>query len=132
MNHKKQILGKNCYCGSLITFESCCQKFINFSQNPKSAEDLMRSRYSAYVTQAIDYLIATTAFFQRQSLSKREVLIWSQSNQWNKLEIIESTTNTVEFKAYYTNSKKLSFIHHEKSTFIIENGKWCYVDGKFY
>lgn len=105
-------MDKYCYCGSLTTFESCCQKFINFSQNSKSPEDLMRSRYSAYATQAIDYLIATTALFQRQSLSKREILIWSQSNQWNKLEIIASTTNTVEFKAYYTDSKNLSHIHH--------------------
>lgn len=121
-----------CYCGSLTTFESCCQKFIDFSQNAKSPEDLMRLRYSAYATQAIDYLIATTALFQRQSLSKREILIWSQSNQWNKLEIIESTTNTVEFKAYYTDSKNLSHIHHEKSIFSIEDGKWCYVDGEFY
>ena len=125
-------MDKYCYCGSLTTFESCCQKFINFSQNAKSPEDLMRSRYSAYATQAIDYLISTTALFQRQSLSKREILIWSQSNQWNKLEIITSTTNTVEFKAYYTDSKNLSYIHHEKSTFGIEDGKWCYVDGEFY
>ncbi len=132
MNHKKQILGKNCYCGSLITFESCCQKFIDFSQNAKSAEDLMRSRYSAYATQAIDYLIATTAIFQPQSLSKKDILIWSQSNQWNKLEIIESTANTVKFKAYYTDSNNLSYILHEKSTFIIEDGKWCYVDGEYY
>ena len=97
-------MDKNCYCGSLITFELCCQKLINFSQNAKSPEDLMRSRYSAYATQAIDYLVATTANFQRQSLSKREILIWSQSNQWNKLEIIASTLNTVEFKVYYTDS----------------------------
>ena len=124
-------MGKNCYCSSLITFELCCQKFIDFSQNAKSAEDLMRSRYSAYATQAIDYLVATTALIQRQSLSKRDILIWSQSNQWTKLEIIESTTTTVEFKAYYTDSNNRSYIHHEKSTFIIEDQKWCYVDGEF-
>ena len=123
---------KYCYCGSLTTFESCCQKFIDFSHNAKSPEDLMRSRYSAYVTQAIDYLIATTAFLQRQFLSKYEILDWSQSNQWNKLEIIDSTTTNVEFKAYYTDSKNVSYVHHEKSTFIIEDGKWCYVDGEFY
>jgi SEC-C motif-containing protein len=125
-------MGKNCYCGSLITFELCCQKFIDFSQNAKSAEDLMRSRYSAYATQAIDYLMATTALFQRQSLSKRDILIWSQSNQWDKLEIIDSTSTTVEFKAYYTDSKNVSYIHYEKSIFIIEDEKWCYVDGEFY
>jgi SEC-C motif-containing protein len=125
-------MDKNCYCGSLITFESCCEKLINFSQNAKSPEDLMRSRYSAYATQAVGYLIATTAVLQRKLLIKSDILEWSQSNKWNKLEIIEATENTVEFKAYYTDSNNLSYIHHEKSTFIIEDGKWYYVDGEFY
>jgi SEC-C motif-containing protein len=122
----------NCYCGSNITFQECCHKYINFIQNPPTAEALMRSRYSAYVTQGVDYLVATTAILQRQFLSKKDIFEWSQTNKWNKLEIIEATENSVEFKAYYTGSNNLSYVHHEKSTFIIEDGKWCYVDGEFY
>ncbi|MEY3499962.1 MAG: hypothetical protein RL308_1631 [Bacteroidota bacterium] len=122
----------NCYCGSNITFQECCHKYINSKQNPLSAEALMRSRYSAYATQAVDYLVATTAFLQRQFLSKKDVLEWSQTNKWKKLEIIEATSNMVEFKAFYIDSNDESHIHHEKSTFIIEDGKWCYVDGEFY
>jgi SEC-C motif-containing protein len=125
-------MSKNCYCGSSSSYKECCEKFINSSQNAPTAEVLMRSRYSAYATQAVDYLIATTAVLQRKLLIKSDILEWSQSNKWNKLEIIEATENTVEFKAYYTDSNNLSYIHHEKSTFIIEDGKWCYVDGEFY
>ena len=125
-------MSKNCYCGSSSSYKECCEKFINSSQNAPTAEVLMRSRYSAYATQAVDYLIATTAVLQRKLLIKSDILEWSQSNKWNKLEIIEATENTVEFKAYYTDSNNLSYIHHEKSTFIIKDGKWCYVDGEFY
>ena len=122
----------NCYCGSNISFQECCHKYIISLKNPPSAEALMRSRYSAYATQAVGYLIATTAVFQRKLLIKSDILEWSQSNKWNKLEIIGATENTVEFKAYYTDSNNLSYIHHEKSTFIIEDEKWCYVGGEFY
>jgi SEC-C motif-containing protein len=125
-------MSKVCYCGSSNSYKECCEKFINSSQNASTAEALMRSRYSAYATQAVDYLIATTAVLQRKLLIKSDILEWSQSNKWNKLEIIEATENTVEFKAYYTDSNNLSYIHHEKSTFIIKDGKWCYVDGEFY
>ena len=125
-------MSKVCYCGSSNSYKECCEKFINSSQNASTAEALMRSRYSAYATQAVDYLIAKTAVLQRKLLIKSDILEWSQSNKWNKLEIIEATENTVEFKAYYTDSNNLSYIHHEKSTFIIEDGKWYYVDGEFY
>ena len=125
-------MSKVCYCGSSNSYKECCEKFINSSQNAPTAEALMRSRYSAYATQAVDYLIATTAFLHRKLLIKSDILEWSQSNKWNKLEIIAATENTVEFKAYYTDSNNLSYIHQEKSTFIIEDGKWYYVDGEFY
>jgi SEC-C motif-containing protein len=108
-------MSKVCYCGSSNSYKECCEKFINSSQNAPTAEALMRSRYSAYATQAVSYLIATTAVFQRKLLIKSDILEWSQSNKWNKLEIIEATENTVEFKAYYTDSNNLSYIHHEKS-----------------
>jgi SEC-C motif-containing protein len=125
-------MSKNCYCGSSNSYKECCEKYINSSQNAPTTEALMRSRYSAYATQAVDYLIATTAVLQRKLLIKSDILEWSQSNKWNKLEIVVSTSNTVEFKVFYIDSRDESHIHHEKSTFIIENGKWCYVDGEFY
>ena len=122
----------NCYCGSNISFQECCHKYIISLKNPPSSEALMRSRYAAFATQAVDYLVATTAILQRKLLIKSDILEWSQTNNWNKLEIIASTLNTVEFKAYYTDSNNYPFIHHEKSTFIIETGKWCYVEDEFY
>ena len=115
---------ENCYCGSSTSFKECCGKFINLSQNPTSPEALMRSRYSAYATQAVDYLISTTNFLQRQFLSKNEILDWSKNNQWRKLEIIKATSNAVEFKAYYAASNNISHVHHVLSAFIFRDKKW--------
>lgn len=55
-----------------------------FAQN---AEQLMRSRYSAFALQQIDYILETTALGQQAALD-RIAIDWSQSNRWLKLEVI--------------------------------------------
>ena len=55
----------------------------------------------------------------------------SLSKKWQKLEIISSTENTVEFKAYFIDENNVNQVHYEFSTFKQENGSWFYVDGKF-
>ncbi|MFY0482974.1 YchJ family protein [Flavobacterium sp. PLA-1-15] len=122
----------NCYCGSEKTFDNCCEPYINGIQNPPTAETLMRSRYSAYCTQAGDYLVATTHISTRKFHSKKDILEWSKSNQWLKLEVLNATENTVEFKAYFLDNRLKATVHHEKSTFVKEDGRWFYVDGVFY
>lgn len=123
---------KKCYCGSLKNFNECCEPIIKGIQKSSTAEALMRSRYSAYATHEVDYLLATTYVSERKYHSKSEILNWATSNQWLQLEIINATENTVEFKAYFLDSNSQKQIHHELSTFKLENGSWFYVDGKFF
>jgi SEC-C motif-containing protein len=33
--------------------------------------------------------------------SKEDILAWARSNDWQKLEVLNSIDNTVEFKAYF-------------------------------
>lgn len=122
----------NCYCGTTLSFENCCQPLIKGIQKAITAEQLMRSRYSAYCTQAAAYLIETTYFTTRKFHKKSEILEWSKSNSWLKLEIITSNERTVEFKAYYVDENAKAQVHHEKSSFVLENGNWFYVDGIFF
>lgn len=122
----------NCPCGSGLLFAQCCEPFIKGNNTPPTAEKLMRSRYSAYVVQAADYLIATTHSSTRRNHSKSAILEWSKSNQWLKLEVVEATENTVEFKAYFLDSHLKAQMHHEKSFFRKENERWFYVDGEFF
>lgn len=122
----------NCYCCSGILFENCCKPFLLGAQKPTTAEILMRSRYSAYSTRNADYLIATTHISTRKYHNKKDILDWATENNWLKLEIIESTENTVEFKAYFIDNSLHSHCHHEKSNFKKQGENWYYVDGKFF
>jgi SEC-C motif-containing protein len=121
----------SCHCGSGKSFESCCSPYINGIEKAPTALALMKSRYSAYATHQADYLLATTHISERKYYSREDILHWATANKWRKLEIISSTENTVEFKAYFLDANNVNQIHYEFSTFKQENGKWFYLDGKF-
>ncbi|MGQ2982366.1 YchJ family protein [Flavobacterium sp.] len=123
--------GHSCHCGSGILFEECCQPYISGLKNAPTAEALMRSRYSAYAVHNAGYLWETTAPAMRKYHSKSAILQWARSNHWVKLEILEATETTVEFRAYYLDPKLKALTHHEKSVFINEGGKWYYLDGEY-
>jgi len=129
---KLEMSEKLCFCGSQQTFSNCCELYIKGVQIAPSAVALMRSRYSAYVLQEADYLMSTTHISTRKNHSKSDILEWSKSNNWLRLEIINASEANVEFKAYFLDDAFHANVHHEKSTFKLENGNWFYVDGKFY
>lgn len=121
-----------CYCCSGKLFKDCCAPFLIGKLKPDSAEKLMRSRYSAFASSQADYLIETTHFSTRKFHQIDAILDWAKSNNWQKLEVLNSTETTVEFKAYFTDVFGQNQIHHELSTFIKEKGLWFYVDGEFF
>ncbi len=129
----------NCYCCSGKEFEACCQPFIVGKAKPKTAEDLMRSRFSAYAVGAVEYLLRSTHSSTRKFHDAESIENWARSNRWEKLEIISKSngeakdkTGTVEFKAYFTDAENKPQIHHEYSNFRKELGKWFFVDGKVF
>jgi SEC-C motif-containing protein len=121
----------SCYCGSQKSFESCCAPYIKGIEKAPTTVALMKSRYSAYATHQADYLLGTTHSSERKYYSREDILHWATANKWQKLEIISSTENTVEFKAYFIDENNVNQVHYEFSTFKNENGSWFYVDGKF-
>ncbi|PWA04402.1 hypothetical protein DB895_11480 [Flavobacterium psychrotolerans] len=120
-----------CHCGSGTLFQNCCQPYIQQIKKAPTALALMRSRYSAYATHEVFYLLETTHNSKRKYYSKVDIYNWATANQWTKLEIVNFNEDTVEFKAHFTNEKFQEQIHHELSTFTLENGSWYYVDGQF-
>jgi SEC-C motif domain protein len=129
-------MNKPCFCGSDDTFEQCCKPIIDCTQPAPTAQALMRSRYSAYVIVASQYLIDSTHISQRANYSKADIEAWAKESHWQKLEIIDckkglpdDSVGEIEFKAYYHDSKNIFQIHHEKSVFKKENGEWFYVNG---
>lgn len=120
----------NCHCGNPQSYEACCGLFHLGERQAPTAETLMRSRYSAYCTRQIEYLWQTTHPKQQKYYSKKELLAWAQSNHWVRLEILNATVTTVEFKAYYLDVRLQAQVHHEFSTFVQEAGVWYYVEGR--
>lgn len=118
-----------CPCCSSSIFSLCCEPFIVGDLIPETAEQLMRSRYTACTKGDIDYLVDTTHSSTRSRFSRNEIEHWSLSNQWIQLEILFVSENTVEFKAHYREEGSFPSIHHEKSRFIREAEKWYYIDG---
>jgi SEC-C motif-containing protein len=101
----------------------------------------MRSRYSAYVKHAIDYVERTHDRKSREQFDRAAAKAWSENTDWKGLEIratergLESDDEgTVEFIARYRTAvegiEPQDVAHHEVSHFRRESGAWVYVDGK--
>lgn len=120
-----------CPCCSGKNYSDCCQLAHLEHSKVSSAETLMRSRYSAFALRNAEYLMITTHSSQQKYHSKEDYLTWATQNEWLKLEIVKAHDNIVEFKAWYHNQEKILSLHHERSSFVMENGAWYYVDGIF-
>jgi len=49
----------HCPCGTNKTYANCCERYLDGTDIPATAEALMRSRYTAYTLLCEDYLLAT-------------------------------------------------------------------------
>jgi SEC-C motif-containing protein len=123
-----------CPCGSQQSLNSCCLPFIKGTLKPVTAEQLMRSRYSAHTLLAIDYLWATWSPEQRMRSSKADILTWAESCDWLGLQIlatqqggVSDDTGIVEFIALFRQQGQVHQ-HHEVSQFKKVLGQWLYVD----
>lgn len=124
-----------CPCGSGKTFSACCKPYLEGSAQPATAEDLMRSRYTAYVKKNIDYIQSTHSPQTRDSLDMEATREWAEESQWKGLAILntqeggsQDSTGTVEFKAEYVQENR-PYTHHEVSRFEKIDGTWFFVDG---
>lgn len=135
-----------CYCGSNKDFSDCCQQYLVNKTKPKCAEQLMRSRFSAYATNNAQYIYDTYANNSKASQSVDDIKEWSKACVWLALQVHSFEENSlnneanieqfVEFSAFYVNENKLCVLR-EKSRFIQEvqcnDNKdtlhWRYIDG---
>jgi len=123
---------EQCPCCSEKTYATCCKPLLQGKAKAKTAEQLMRSRYTAFSKKANDYLLASWAVKTRpQALDTDETPI-----NWIGLEILETEKGseqddigTVQFVASFIVSSRLCKLK-EKSHFIKEDDSWFYVDGE--
>jgi SEC-C motif-containing protein len=126
-----------CPCGSELDYEKSSRPLITGKKNALTAEDLMRSRYTAYVVGEIDYLGKTLDDKGREDFDAESTREWSANTNWKELEIIATDgggkgdeNGTVEFVARYEMEKQL-LEHHELATFQKnQDGVWEFIDGQ--
>lgn len=119
-----------CPCGSTAGYGACCGRYHEGSLRGQAptAETLMRSRYCAYVLGLSNYLRESWHASTRPPKIEQEPGI-----RWLGLEVRRHAMQdaehaTVEFVArskLHGRAQRL----HEVSRFVLEDGRWFYVDG---
>src|SRR5689334_16020260 len=94
-----------CPCGSKEAYERCCGIYINGGTAAATPEALMRSRYTAYSRQDINYIEKTMKETAAEGFDKASVSEWAQQAKWLGLTIVAAKTENdlglVEFIARY-------------------------------
>jgi SEC-C motif domain protein len=118
-----------CPCGGK-EYTACCGRFIDDGELPQTAEQLMRSRYTAYVLGREAYLKDSW----HPSTRPQEPVAQEEGIKWLGLEVRrhvpEGDAALVEFVARCKVGGRAQRMH-EVSRFRREDGKWYYVDGSF-
>ena len=111
-----------------LPFSACCDPYLNESALAPDAESLMRSRYSTFVLQQADYLLATW-----HASTRPAALDFAPGAKWLGLEVrshrlLDADHAEVEFVARCREAGRATRLH-ERSRFVRESGRWFYVDG---
>lgn len=128
----------SCPCGSSKKYKKCC-KIFHIGTSPKTALELMKSRYTAYVLGDSKYIIKTT--HKENKDFNLDITSWSESikdfsnnSEFNGLVILDFIDGEKEafvtFKALITqHGQDSSFT--EKSKFYKIDNQWLYHSGEF-
>lgn len=121
-----------CPCGSGRSYDDCCGRLHRGKAEATSAEELMRSRYTAFARRDADYLLRTWHPDHRPSR-----IDFPPDQKWTGLVVHEAKgggmldkEGTVEFTASHTVRGSLRKLH-EVSRFTRVAGRWVYVAGTF-
>jgi len=121
-----------CPCGRPASYARCCGRWHAGPQalEAPTAEDLMRSRYSAFVLGRLDYLEETW----HPSTRPLAIDPMPAGLRWLGLEVRRLANQdadhaTVEFVARSRLGGRADRLH-ETSRFVREGGRWFYLDGE--
>jgi SEC-C motif-containing protein len=121
-----------CPCGSDKQLAECCGPIIEGSP-AASAEALLRSRYSAFVTRQLDHIERTNAPEIRDDFNRAEAERMAEECEWQGLEIRSITENAdsaeIEFVIRFRSDKQ-DMIQLERSSFRRDDGHWFYESGE--
>ena len=121
-----------CPCGSGQSYADCCAPWHQGAL-PPDAERLMRSRYSAYVLNLMEYLVSSTLPAQQAELDVEAMRAWSQSSQWLGLTVETHEPQPpdrayVTFTARWRETDGTEHAHRERSSFVCRDSRWYFID----
>lgn len=131
---------ETCPCGSELELQTCCLPYIQGKKKAVTAEELLRSRYTAFTRGEVDYILSTHHSKTRHEVKREEIEDWSKNSEWLGLKIVQKEageakdeTGTIVFCAGYraTNDKDGKVNEHwEQSLFEKEKGEWRFLDAR--
>jgi len=123
---------KDCPCGSNFPYTDCCGPLIRCTSFADTAEDLMRSRYTAFTENNWEYLVLTSHPEEKKEMARLESDLVDQGAKWKKLEILDTSKGgmqdsegQVDFVAHYIKDGTPQTLR-ESSRFYKINGRWVY------
>ena len=125
----------SCPCGSGAVYGECCGPILEGRTKARTAEALMRARYSAYATGHIPFLKESGTKRVQDEFDEKVSSAWSKAATWHGLTIIrtekgteDDTEGIVEFRAKYTANNEYCN-HRERASFVKEADGWKFDDG---
>lgn len=122
-----------CPCGSGKPLSDCCLPLIEGKAIAQTAEQLMRSRFTAYYRKNLDYLLFSWHPDTRPAQMGPDEL---EGIKWLDLTITDrqqgqasDSEGTVSFSARFKIGGKAGRLR-EKSRFVRLDGYWYYLDGE--
>lgn len=113
------VVPKPCPCGTGTSYDACCAPLLANREQAATPEQLMRSRYTAYVLGDADHLFRTW-----HPRTRPDDTTPDPTTRWTGLEIVAAEGDTVEFVARWDGGQL-----HERSRFERRADRWFYVDG---
>lgn len=125
-----------CPCGDGRSYGDCCGPFHRGSSSVTTAEELMRSRYSAFSLGLVGYLVETLSPERRHPGDRADLERSMGATEWTGLRILAiraggmgDDQGEVEFVAAYR-QHGLPGKLHERSHFVRKGGRWFYDSGE--
>lgn len=123
----------SCPCGSGKPYDACCGRYIDQGEVPETAEQLMRSRYTAFTQANAPYLLASWHESTRPAsldLDSDEPVKWL-GLRIDRVEVggPSDERGVVCFVARSRVGGGRAQRLQECSRFVKEQGRWFYVDG---
>ncbi|SFO71940.1 SEC-C motif-containing protein [Geodermatophilus dictyosporus] len=122
---------KRCPCGTGLTYAECCGRLHDGTATAGTAEQLVRSRYSAFAVGDPAYLLATW-----DPATRPPSLELDPAVRWTGLEVLATTgggpfdvEGTVTFRAH-ARAGGADHLQAERSRFRRADGRWLYTDGE--